>query len=326
VQDANKEQVLIRGLLTKGIDLPRRLTIATATVAASALFIVDIALGSDAHALLGTFVIVVAMTWAGRTSEASTTAVVLLATWALLDLFDEAGASVPLVALSVVSGGVLVGIGILLTQALRGFVLAMEEATRRDSLTGLLNTRALQEVAERERVRARDTGRPISIAFLDLDGFKQINDSHGHVVGDDVLRTFGEAISTSVRTTDVVGRVGGDEFTLILPDTNPFEAAAILRRIRHRVAARTDIPLVTATAGYVTFTSPPESVEEMIHMADNLMYKGKRRGRTGALIGRVVDADGRMLKVPPTIDITDAALRIPAGHSHATVAAGNGNR
>ncbi|MDJ0952961.1 MAG: GGDEF domain-containing protein [Acidimicrobiia bacterium] len=296
--------------MARGIEAPRWLVLSLACLAAAGLFAVDSAIGSDAHVLLGAFVIVVAMTWAGRTYEATAAGMAILVVWAALDLVTG-GSSSTRVLLGVVSAAILLGIGISLTQTFRRLVLEMDEATRRDSLTGLLNTKALQVIAEQARQRAAESGEPISIAFLDLDGFKQINDLHGHVVGDNVLTVFGEVINSSVRATDIVGRVGGDEFTLILPNTDLFEAVAVLQRIRHRIALRTEIPLVTATTGYVTFTTPPDSVEEMIHIADDLMYKGKRpEAGGGRMIGRVVDGHGRLLDVSPpqTIDITDAAL------------------
>jgi diguanylate cyclase (GGDEF)-like protein len=213
------------------------------------------------------------------------------------------------------SATVLLTLGILLTRAFRRLILDMDEAARRDSLTGLLNTGAFQDLAERERSRADRTGKPISVAFLDLDQFKQINDAHGHVVGDAVLAAYGSIITRSVRATDIVARVGGDEFTLVFPETDQFETSAILQRIRHHISIRTDIPLTTATMGFVTFTSPPDSVEDMVRMADELMYRAKQRSREGGmLIGRVCDGSGQT-DGQLTIDITDDQ---PAQSSPAT--------
>jgi diguanylate cyclase (GGDEF)-like protein len=164
-------------------------------------------------------------------------------------------------------------------------------------------------LGEQARVEAATSKSQISIAFLDLDDFKGINDVHGHVVGDNVLTAFGEVIGRSIRSTDIAARVGGDEFAVILPDTSPIEVTAVLQRIRYRLAARTDIPLVTATAGFVTFRIPPGSVEEMIHAADDLMYHGKRRSAGHwRMVGRVVDPGSRAesLDTPRLIDITDA--------------------
>ena len=304
------------GVLARGIDAPRPMVLVAAIVATAGLLAVDTIIGSDAHILLGAYVIVAAVTWAGRTYEASFIGVAIMALWAVRQLEAAAGAQGSRVMLAALSGSLLLGIGIALTKTFRQLVLELDEATRRDSLTGLLNTGALQRIGEHARLGAAESRLPITIAFLDLDDFKAINDVHGHIVGDNVLSAFGEVITRSIRSTDIAGRVGGDEFTLILPNTTPDEAATVLKRIRHSLTARTDIPIVTATAGFVTFRVPPESVEEMIHTADDLMYRGKRRP-TGhwRMVGRVVDTEGRAEPVatPRLIDITDA----PEDHSAA---------
>jgi diguanylate cyclase (GGDEF)-like protein len=302
------------GVLARGIDAPRWMVLAAAVVATLGLLMVDTLIGSDAHVLLGAYVIVAAVTWAGRTYEASITGVAILGLWACRQLVAIDGSPGPRVMLAVLSGSLLLGIGIALTKTFRRLVLELDAATRRDSLTGLLNTGALQRIGERARVEAAQSRMPISIAFLDLDDFKGINDAHGHVIGDNVLTAFGEVIAQSIRSTDIAGRVGGDEFTLILPNTSPQEATAVLQRIRYRLATRTDIPLVTATAGFVTFRTPPASVEEMIHTADDLMYRGKRRpAGHWRMVGRVVDREGRVDSVSTSrlVDITDVSEATP---------------
>jgi diguanylate cyclase (GGDEF)-like protein len=303
------DEVPAWGLVVRGIDAPRWIVLVAAVVAGTALLAVDGLIESDAHVLLGFFVIVAAMTWAGRTVEAIVASQILVGARTLLDISRHTAQAPSLLLLGLLSSAVLLGIAILMTRAVRGLVFHMNETARRDSLTGLLNTRAFHEVAERERARAERNGEPISIAFLDLDQFKQINDAHGHVVGDTVLTAVGEIITASVRATDIVGRVGGDEFTLILPDTDQFEAGAVLQRIRHRFAMRTDIPFVTATTGYVTFITPPESVEKMIQTADSLMYRAKRRDDNGILLGRVVDREGRQGSESAIVDVTGRQQR-----------------
>ncbi|MGA9597816.1 MAG: GGDEF domain-containing protein [Acidimicrobiia bacterium] len=300
-------------LLIRVMRAPRWLVLPLAGLAGGSLLLVDRLINSDAHVLLGFFVITAAITWTGHTVAAMLTAEVLLAARAILGTSAPAGRLTAQAVVGLISGVVLLTIGIVLTRMFRLLVLQMIEDASRDSLTGLLNTRAFQEVAERERARATRTGEPISIAFLDLDQFKQINDGHGHVVGDAVLTAFGQILAHSVRSVDVVGRVGGDEFTIVLPNTDQFAAHAVLQRIRHRIAMRTDIPMVTATAGYVTFLTPPDSVEEMVHVADDLMYRGKQRTEAGALIGRVV---GGSRSTPrgasvATIDITGLRRSAP---------------
>lgn len=300
-------------LLMRGISKPRWIVLTAAAFAGASLLYVDQLIRSDAHLLFGFFVIVVGVTWTGHAFEAVVAEALLLGSW-IIDMSASGESGTSLMLLGLLSGAMLLTLGVLVTRVFRRLILEMSDAARRDSLTGLLNTRAFQEIAERERIRATRTGLPISVAFLDLDQFKQVNDAHGHVVGDAVLSTFGEVIRTSIRATDVVGRAGGDEFILLLPETDQFEATAVLQRIRHRATLRTDIPLVTATAGYVTFTTPPATVEEMTRAADELMYKAKRRGNPGVLIGKVAGAQLRSRSpVCPvrTIDITDKVGRSP---------------
>ncbi len=106
-----------------------------------------------------------------------------------------------------------------------------------DDLTSLYNSRYLSQVLRREAKRASRSGRPLSLLFLDLDGFKSINDTHGHLFGSRALVEAAAVIRASARETDIVARFGGDEFALVLPDTGSDGAIAVGERVRERVAA-----------------------------------------------------------------------------------------
>jgi diguanylate cyclase (GGDEF)-like protein len=202
------------------------------------------------------------------------------AVWTATDLMDGAAGTV------VAGNAALRAIGLL-------FIIAMVDTTMRqlrlasqlswtDELTGLPNRRAFLERAEVELARMRRTGTPTTVVYLDVDGFKGVNDHHGHDVGDDVLRRIGHALRSRVRATDVAARLGGDEFVLLLTDTDAAAADPLLRQLQRGVAADAspdDAP-VTASIGAVTFLAPPATVSALLRAPDGLMYEAKRDGRS----------------------------------------------
>ena len=156
-----------------------------------------------------------------------------------------------------------------------------------DDLTRLYNSRYMNLVLRREAKRASRSGRPLSLLFLDLDGFKGINDTHGHLFGSRALVEAAAVIRSSARETDVVARWGGDEFALVLPDTGGEGAYAVGERIRERIAAHKflaedglDIHL-TASVGVATLPDVAASAEELVHAADSAMYRVKESGKNG---------------------------------------------
>lgn len=153
--------------------------------------------------------------------------------------------------------------------------------SRMDHLTGVLNGRAFTEVLIAEIDRSRRYGRPFSVAYLDLDNFKTVNDRYGHTAGDDLLRAVAELIQTSLRRTDTVARLGGDEFAVLLPETDAAAAEAAVGNMRAGVAAvmrERDWP-VTLSVGVLTCSEPPGGVDEIIARADALMYEAKKEGK-----------------------------------------------
>jgi len=156
-----------------------------------------------------------------------------------------------------------------------------------DDLTHLYNSRYLNLVLRRETKRASRSGRPLSLLFIDLDGFKAINDTHGHLFGSRALVEAAAVIRGSARETDVVSRFGGDEFALVLPDTGGEGAYAVGERIRERIAAHRflagdglDIHL-TASVGVATLPDAAASAEELVQAADKAMYHVKDTGKNG---------------------------------------------
>ena len=182
-----------------------------------------------------------------------------------------------------------VAVGLLLAQ-LKLALAHEKELSRLDPLTSLMNGRAFQEEAARMLSVARRRKRPITVAYIDLDGFKAVNDTQGHHAGDELLRTVAAAIRGCIRSSDLGARVGGDEFVLLLPETGPDEARVALDRLRGRLSqALAGAPQpVTTTIGAVVFTTAPGSVEAMVRGADERMYAAKAAGKNRIVL-EVVD-------------------------------------
>jgi diguanylate cyclase (GGDEF)-like protein len=155
------------------------------------------------------------------------------------------------------------------------------ERARTDPLTGLLNQDGFAESARREIGRSRRHGHVLTLGYIDCDDFKTVNDSHGHAAGDALLREVARVLATSLRSADVVGRIGGDEFVLLMPEIEPEqarEAAARLRRELGGAMQRSGWP-VSFSIGLATFRPPPPEVEVLLREADGLLYAVKRSGK-----------------------------------------------
>lgn len=157
-----------------------------------------------------------------------------------------------------------------------------------DSLTGLYNRRYMQDVLLEERRRAHRYGHPLSVIMLDVDGFKTYNDTYGHVQGDVLLRMSAALLRENVRDVDIVGRYGGEEFIIVLPETPSAEAYQAAERLRLSIA-RTVFPgfpddpdlavFKTISLGVATFPDVTDDPQALVTLADNALYRAKRGGR-----------------------------------------------
>jgi diguanylate cyclase (GGDEF)-like protein len=155
------------------------------------------------------------------------------------------------------------------------------QLARSDPLTQLLNAQSLRELGGLELERARRYQHSLTAMFIDLDGFKSINDSLGHQGGDAVLQEFARAISANIRSTDLAARVGGDEFLILMPETGPEAVTAIASKLRRQLldAMHAGGWPVTFSLGVATFLVPPTTLDELVNKADALMYRVKQRGK-----------------------------------------------
>lgn len=154
-----------------------------------------------------------------------------------------------------------------------------------DALTGVLNRRMFLEVGEFEADRAFRYRHPLAVAFLDLDNFKQVNDTRGHHVGDAALRAAAAALRGSLRSTDRVGRVGGDEFAIVFPEIGQAEAAEAAAKLVEAVRrGLADYPPISASIGIAWFGRADRPFAEMLCAADEIMYAVKNDGKNGVRI------------------------------------------
>jgi len=158
----------------------------------------------------------------------------------------------------------------------------LAELASTDPLTQLKNRRVIYEHLEREFARSRRYKHPLSVFMMDLDHFKAINDTHGHGVGDDVLRLVAQVLRTSMRETDLVGRYGGEEFIILAPETNADGARLVGERVRTRIAAES---AVTTSIGVATTEAVAAAhFEDLVHLADEALYEAKKQGRNRVVI------------------------------------------
>ena len=162
-----------------------------------------------------------------------------------------------------------------------------------DELTGCYNYRHTIETLEKEIERSRRYNKVLTIAMLDIDYFKNLNDTYGHLVGNEILKKIGSSIKSNLRSIDIVGRYGGDEFLIILPEVSPEQALCALKRVSHKLIdsriystyLKYEIKLpMQFSAGIASFPQNGDDLEGLMGMVDYAVYKSKKTGRGKIII------------------------------------------
>lgn len=170
---------------------------------------------------------------------------------------------------------------VLLMAALKRTLQREGELARVDYLTGATNSRHFYERAEAEMERLRRYQHPLTVAYIDLDNFKQVNDEYGHPTGDRALQVVAAAIRAHIRRTDVLARMGGDEFAVLLPETDQAAAQVVLGKLHTALLHSMAQPSwpITFSVGVITYTTAPPTTDMLVKLADDLMYSVKHRGK-----------------------------------------------
>jgi diguanylate cyclase (GGDEF)-like protein len=153
--------------------------------------------------------------------------------------------------------------------------------SRNDHLTGLLNSRAFLELLDYEISRCKRSPAPFSLVYIDLDSFKEVNDTYGHQRGDELLKLVSNIMRSTLRTTDMASRMGGDEFAILFPNTDIVQIRGVEDKFRRKFTAvmeENHWP-TSLSIGIVTFNSSPSNTDDAIKLADNAMYRAKNSGK-----------------------------------------------
>jgi diguanylate cyclase (GGDEF)-like protein len=204
-------------------------------------------------------------------------------TWFVADQISGAVYSVPVIQWwnAAVHTASFLLVGWLLSE-LRSAAREEHRLARTDTLTGVANSRMFIEFATLECARQHRYFHPLSLAFLDCDNFKRVNDLYGHAAGDELLRKIALTITRSLREVDIVARLGGDEFAILLPESDQKAASTVLRKLRNGLKTVGEQYNVTFSIGLVTYLRGADSVDQMLNAADKAMYEAKRAGKNTA--------------------------------------------
>lgn len=222
------------------------------------------------------------ISWYNSKAQGIIISVISAAVWLAADF--SAGLSPSHFAISLWNASVRLGFFItvaILLSSLKNSYRTEKKLSRIDYLTGIGNSRHFYEQALKEINASARYKNPISIVYIDLDNFKEMNDLYGHLKGDELLKIVADTITNNLRITDTVSRLGGDEFAVLLPYTGFENSKSVLKKIQLNLLEimAENGWTVTFSIGAATFINPPQTVEELIKKADDLMYCAKNDGK-----------------------------------------------
>lgn len=246
------------------------------------LWVFDTLTGPDLSFLVFYLIPILMATWFSGKHAGRIIAVICAAAWFFSDVISHSSYSHPIVPYwNVTVKFCIFLIVVEILSRLKDALIIERELARKDGLTGAANRRSFFESAQIEIDRAHRYKHPFSLAYIDLDDFKDINDTMGHDIGDRVLRTIAGTIGKNIRSTDIFARLGGDEFVLLLSETGTEQAQAVVDKLHAALQEKMNKGQwpVSFSIGVMTFIRSPSSVDELIKKADALMYVAKREGK-----------------------------------------------
>jgi diguanylate cyclase (GGDEF)-like protein len=233
---------------------------------------------------------VVIVAWAGSWTSSWATAVLSSLAWMIIDVLTAPLYSTVLAPLwNTLTRFAFFAFALVAVRYSQERLESAEMRALSDPLTGLPNRQYLVIMLQAARARLERYGKPLTLAYLDLDDFKRVNDRHGHQTGDRLLKSVAHVLVEMTRDTDTVARLGGDEFVMLLPEAEHHTAEAVLERV-HEALNEIKAPPgtgVTYSIGACVFYRPLESAEAMVREADERMYRVKRAGKNSVTIGEV---------------------------------------
>ena len=289
----------IRRLLETGTGATVSFHVAASLVLLAAVAAADWLTGLEYSFASMYLVPVVAAAWFVGPAFARLLSASSAAVWFSLNFEAEKGSSLGITIWNVGIRLALYLFVAMLVGAARDLLEAERRRSRIDDLTGVLNSRAFNEVMTRELERMRRTSRPLSVAYIDLDDFKNMNDRFGHAAGDEALRSFARRAMQTIRKLDAMARLGGDEFAILMPETDGDGAAAAVARFRDCMQAIDDAPIGFSMGVITCDELGGVSADAILQRADTLMYTAKRLGKNRYVHARFSEAVGVLPPPPP---------------------------